>query len=149
MTFVRLVPLWLLLIAACGEVGVEEGTFDICSDATDAERTAAWQVYDAFCELGYEPTCCVVFVHSPDYLMPSDVTWKEYCDVHPVDPRNLAEGFRGMYSARWHTAYVRTYGEAGPYLISLLIHELAHSVGFRHGESMKQFELRVKGRMQE
>ena len=147
MRFAASILLWLSLAVACGEDGLKD-PFGLCSEATKEEQQAMWDVYDAFCELGHEPTCCVVFVHSPDYLMPTDVTWQEYPETHPVDPRNQAEGFRGIYSPRCHTAYVRTYGEAEPHLISLLIHELAHSVGFSHGEAMRQFERQVKEQIQ-
>ena len=45
----------------------------------------------------------------------------------------------------WPTS--RTYGEAEAYLESLLIHELAHSVGFQHGPAMKEFESQLKEQM--
>ena len=147
MKWAGLIILCLFLAVACGEEEVNR-EFGLCSDATMEERQAMWDVYDAFCELGYEPTCCVVFVHSLDYLMPTGVTWQEYPKTHPVAARNQAEGFRGLYSPRDQAAYVRTYGEAEAYLIPLLIHELAQCVGFDHGEAMKQFERQVKEQMQ-
>lgn len=59
--------------------------------------------------------------------------------------RNAAEGWRGWYHDGM--AYVRRYGEAEAYLESLLIHELAHSVGFQHGPEMKRFESQLKEQM--
>jgi len=137
-------PLWVLLITACGEAGVE-GQFGICSDATEEEEAAVLQVQDAFLELGYELDCCVVFVRSPDQVLLDDTAWVELPDKFRVEARNAAEGWRGWYHAG--VAYVRRYGEAEPYLESLLIHELAHAVGFKHGPAMKRFESQVKEQM--
>jgi hypothetical protein len=144
MKWARLIPLSLFLIAACGEGGVE-GQFGICSDATEEEQAAVWQVYDAFRELGYELHCCVVFVRSPDQAILEETPWVELPGRYRIEARNAAEGWRGWYHDG--VAYVRRYGEAAPYLESLLIHELAHSVGFRHGPAMKEFESQLKGQM--
>ena len=139
-----LILLSLFLIAASGEGGIE-GQFGICSDATEEEQAAVWQVHDAFSELGYELHCCVVFVRSPDQEILEDTTWVELPDKCRTDARNAAEGWRGWYHDG--VAYVRRYGEAERYLESLLIHELAHSIGFQHGPAMKQFESQLKGQM--
>jgi len=137
-------PLLPLLIAACGD-GRVEGQFGICSDATEEEQAAVWKVQDAFSELGYELDCWVVFVRSPDQIILEDIAWVELPEKFRIEARTAAEGWRGWYHAG--VAYVRRYGEAEPYLESLLIHELAHSVGFHHGPEMKRFESRVKVQM--
>jgi hypothetical protein len=139
-----LIPLLLLLIAACGDGGVE-GRFGICSDATEEEQAAVWQVYDAFCALGHELSACVAFVRSPDQVVLDDTPWLELPEKFRIEARTAAEGWRGWYHDGM--AYIRRYGEAEPYLESLLIHELAHSVGFHHGPEMKEFESQVKGQM--
>ena len=144
MRFPVVIPLWLFLLAACGEETMK-GEFGLCSDATLEEQDAVWQVYDAFCELGYKLHCCVVFVRSPDQEVLKDVTWLELPEKYRVEARNSAEGWRGWYHRG--VAYIRRYGEAEPYLESLLIHELAHSVGFQHGPAMEEFESRVKEQM--
>ena len=138
--------LCLFLAVACGEEEVNR-EFGLCSDATMEEQQAMWDVYDAFCALGYEPTCCVVFVRDHDYPI-GGTTWHSYRNPQGTDPRNPDEGYRGLYRPSSRRVYVRCFGEAEPYLVSLLIHELAHSVGFMHGEEMRQFERRVKEQMQ-
>lgn len=140
MRFAFLILLWILLVVACGneETG---GAFGLCSEATIEERDAVWQVYDAFLELGYELHCCVVFVRSPNQEIVEGATWDELPTKHKIEARNAAEGWRGWYHDG--VSYVRRYGEAEPYLESLLIHELAHSVGFHHGPEMQRFEAKV------
>ena len=129
------------MVTACGEEGAQ-GQFGLCSDATLEEEETLWRVFDAFRELGYEPQCCVVFVRSPDQQVKNGLTWVELPDKYDIDARNAAEGWRGCYLEG--VVYVRRYGDAEPYLESLLIHEMAHSVGFQHGSAMKEFESRVK-----
>lgn len=139
-----LISLCFFLAAACGEEEMQ-GQFGLCSDATEEEQETLWEVYDAFCETGYELECCVVFVRSPNQQILEGATWVELPYKYHIDARNAAEGWRGWYHDG--VAYVRRYGEAEPYLESLLIHELAHSVGFEHGPAMKEFESRVKEQM--
>jgi hypothetical protein len=145
MRFASLIPLCLLVLAACGEHEEQTTEFGLCSDATLEEQETMWRVYGTFCELGYEPHSCVVFVRSPDQEVLDGLTWVELPDRYRIDARNAAEGWRGCYLGG--VVYVRRYGEAEPYLESLLIHELAHSVGFQHGSAMKAFESRVEERM--
>lgn len=140
------IVLWFFLVAACGEDELQS-EFGLCSDATLEEEDTLWKVHDAFWELGYELGCCVVFVRSPDQEVLNGWTWVELPDKYRLEARNAAEGWRGWYHQG--VAYVRRYGEAEPYLESLLIHELAHSVGFHHGSAMKKFEWRVKEQMHE
>ncbi len=135
------IPLWLFLVVACGEEETKR-EFGLCSDATPEEQDSMWQVYDAFVELGYELDCCVVFVQSPEQKVLEDATWVELPVRYRTDARNAAEGWRGWYHDG--VAYVRRYGEAEPYLESLLIHEVAHSVGFQHGQRMIEFEKQVR-----
>jgi hypothetical protein len=144
MKLAGVIPLLLLLIAACGE-GEVEGQFGICSDATKEEEAAVWEAHDAFFELGYELHCCVAFVRSPDQEVLEDTPWVELPEKFRIEARTAAEGWRGWYHNG--VAFVRRYGEAEPYLESLLIHELAHAVGFKHGPAMKRFESQVKEQM--
>jgi hypothetical protein len=141
MRFATLILLCLSLIVACGEEE-PKGEFGLCSDATEEERETLGKVYDAFCALGSEPHCCVVFVRSPDQAVLEGLTWVDLPDRYGIDARNAAEGWRGCYLGG--VAYVRRYGEAEPYLEALLVHELAHAVGFDHGPAMQGFEARVK-----
>jgi hypothetical protein len=133
--------LWCLLVVACGTEETKE-EFGLCSDATVEEQACMWQVYDAFLELGHELGGCVFFVRSPDQEILEGTTWAELPTKYRVEARNAAEGWRGWYHDG--VAYVRRYGEAEPFLESLLIHELAHSVGFQHGPEMAQFEGQVR-----
>ena len=139
-----LIALWLLSAVACGEEETK-GEFGLCSDATIEEQESMWKVYDAFLELGRELGCCVFFVRSPEQETLNGLTWVELPTKYRIEARNGAEGWRGCYLDG--VAYVRRYGEAEPHLESLLIHELAHSVGFRHGPEMRQFEAQVKERI--
>ena len=136
-----LIPLWLSLVVACGEEETKRG-LDLCSDATFEEQDSMRQVHDAFYELGYELDCCVIFVRSPDQKILEDTTWLELPLTYRTEARNASEGWRGWYHDG--VAYIRRYGEAEPYLESLLVHELAHSIGFQHGPEMKQFEAQVR-----
>jgi hypothetical protein len=139
-----IVPLCLFLFLACGEEE-REREFGLCSDATIEEQDTMWRVYDAFLALGYELHCCVFFVRSPHQEVVNGVSWVELPIKYRLEARNAAEGWRGWYNDG--VAYIRRYGEAEPYLESLLVHELAHSVGFQHGTKMNQFERRVKEQM--
>ena len=134
-----------LLVAACGGEG-DTDEFGLCSDSTEEEQQAMWDVYDAFTALGYVPTCCVVFVHDQDYSI-GGTAWYNYRNSERTEPRNPSEGYRGMYRSGTRTVYIRRYGEAEPHLVSLLIHEIAHSVGFSHGDEMSEFERQVKEQM--
>ena len=58
MKLARLIPLWLFLIAACGEGG-GEGPFGICSHGTEEEQATVWQVHDAFS--GWVMSCTVAW----------------------------------------------------------------------------------------
>ena len=131
-----------LLLLSCGSAADSGPWYDetwIDGPATAEEEEALEAVLAAFKGVGLPDPCYrVVFVREPEQAI-RGTTWAEF-RLTKVQPRNLAEGYRGLCDRAYRTVYVRRFGEAEPYLISLLIHELVHAVGYDHGPEMRRVE---------
>ncbi len=133
-----------LVLAGCGADDSQcAAQCTLVGSWTEVEAHALTQVTGAMQELGLpRPTCWVNFVHSPDAEY-KGVAWKDY-RIPGVKESHPGEGYQAIYSHEYCMALVRRYGEAGPYLVELLIHELLHSVGYAHGDVMRQAEQEIE-----
>jgi hypothetical protein len=110
------------------------------------EARALTDVTNAITDAGFtEPGFAVNFVHSGDAHF-KGTTWAEW-RIGGIEPRNPEEGYRGYCDRRWGMVFIRRFGEAEPYIHSLLIHEILHARGYDHGLEMKAAEERVWDQM--
>jgi hypothetical protein len=126
----------------------------VCSGAGPDEIDALTALSGAVTELGYPlPDECVFFVFSPEDRIPEvcrdgDCTtnWLELPGLTGTACKNPKEGWRG-----WQTdgyIFVRRFGEAAPYLESLLAHEFSHAVcDCGHEARQKAVEMEIRNLM--
>lgn len=141
MTLARAVLLAIVLtLISCTETPPE---FRVCSDYTYEEWAATWDVYEALGSLGYEPTGCVYFIHDVTEHIPAlGCAWVDF-RIRDIDPSHPGMGYMGAYVPDRGTFISQAPGNEA-HLVGLLIHELAHNVGFVHGERMREFETEVR-----
>ena len=134
-----------LALAGCG-TGHCGGGCVLVGDYTQEEAKAVTEVTAAFQEvLGTEPDVMVNFVHSPG-AMYRGARWENY---HTGSEMSVnSEGYYGLWDSEHCMVLVRRYGEAVPIMRQILIHELLHALGYRHGEGMQETENFIKTHME-
>jgi len=128
-----LLSLTVLSLLACS-CGSDPGPAPQCSRlpvcesswATDEEAHALALVEAALLQVeGWTPCYCVAFAHGPEEARAAGL---------PASPKDgRTDGFaRGCCNFHSQVLVVRTYGDAAPYTVSLLIHEAGHAYGYKH-----------------
>jgi len=124
--YIAIILMWPFLIGACG------GWPDDCrhgvmlaGEWTDEDAATLSRVMEAIREVhGGEPCYFVTFVYTHEQAV-------RCLPQSPIEGRT--GGFVRGVCKRWcQTVYIRRFGDAEPYCESLLIHELAHAVGYEH-----------------
>ena len=130
----------LLVTVACGEDLCTAPGVSIQGPAIMEDVQALSDVLDAMQDSGIgEPACTVVvFLYDSDHaLRVLPQSWKE----DRTD--GLVRGMCRRHDSGRRTVYVRRYGDAEPFCVSLLIHELTHAIGYDHGDAMRDVERRI------
>jgi len=139
--------LWAaVMLFGCGE-GVLP-PFRVCSEMTAEEQEDVQFIVTAFRNLGYEPHGCLYLIRDVHEEAPClDSSWIDYrwSGIPPTDP---SVGYGGVH-VPWCGSYVCRVGSKEPYFVELVIHELAHNVGFYHGVAMRKFECEVREMVKE
>jgi len=132
--------LLLVVIPACGEDLCTEPGVHIQGPAIMEDIETLSIVLDAMQDSGIgEPACTVVvFLYDSDHAK----------SILPTSPKagrtdNLVRGMCRRHDDGRRTVYIRRYGDAEPYCMSLLVHELVHAIGYDHGEVMKEVERKI------
>jgi len=132
----------LLAVSACGEDLCTTPGVSIQGAAIMEDVQALSDVLDAMQESGVgEPACTVVvFLYDSDHARAKRIL--------PTSPKagltdNLVRGMCRRHDSGRRTVYIRRYGDAEPFCVSLLIHELTHAIGYDHGDAMRDVERRI------